>query len=172
MAKEARDAVNDRPFAGVHVLATALLSARNATEDELKLAERILLRDPATDTPAEHESIASVFNRQMDAAIDSANASSRLPTRVGRRAQMARDLDREGLVLMDRAKVAELIASIMALREERGHLLDQLESLEGEELGAELGHDDPPLIPSPPVLLLRESDGGSDPLRGLEQADG
>jgi hypothetical protein len=140
MGKEALDAVkDDRPFAGVHILATALLCAAGSSADELELARRLLERDPIRDDPRENESVAGTFNRHMDAAIDSVNDSVGEPTRVGRRARLARDLDRAGLVLMDRGQIAELLAVVHELR---GRVAE-LEPLEGEDLGAELAADEP-----------------------------
>lgn len=132
MAHEAADAVKDeRPFAGVHILATAILCAGGSSADELELARRILVRDPKEDEPRESESIAGAFNRHMDAAIESVSASRREPTRAARRARLAQDLERERLVLVDRAAIAELIAVVAELREE-------LKEHQVEEFGAEL----------------------------------
>jgi hypothetical protein len=135
MAKEALDAVKDgRPYAGVHILATALLCAAGSTPDELELARRLLERDPRDDAPRETESVAGAFNRHMDAAIDSLNDSVHEPLRVGRRARLAADLGRAGLVIIDRSQVAELIAVVHELR---GRVAE-LEAGESEDLGAEL----------------------------------
>lgn len=168
MADEALDAVADeRPFAGVHIIATAMLCATGATADELELARRLLEKDPKRSPPREAESVAGCFNRHMDAAIDSVNASVGEPMRVGRRARLAADLDRAGLVLVDRATIAGLLVKIGELGEEKqealtvagvcsmslpeaiAHLKDQIRELEtwpdtggdqdeGEDLGAEL----------------------------------
>jgi hypothetical protein len=135
MAKEALDGVAERPFAGVHILAMAMMCAKGATADELELAERLLKRDPRTDAPREIESVAGAFNRHMDAAIDSLNDSAGEPTRVGRRARLAQDLDRAGLLLVDRATIADLLGEIHKLR-------DELARVDGEDLGAELAADD------------------------------
>jgi HAMP domain-containing protein len=144
MAKEALDGVTDeRPFAGVHILATALLCAAGSTDDELDLARRLLEQDPRRDAPREIESVAGAFNRHMDAAIDSVNASSREPTRVGRRARLAADLDRADLVLMDRAMVAALMIKIGDLKGAVERLRDELARADdGEDLGAELAADE------------------------------
>lgn len=144
MAKGAADAAvtDDRPFAGVHILATALLCAKGSTADELELARRILERDPRADAPRESESIAGAFNRHMDAAIESVNDSAAEPYRVGRRARLAADLDRAGLIIIDRMNVAELIAMIGELRQEIRELSAEIEP--PEELGAELLADERP----------------------------
>lgn len=134
-SKEPLDAVKEgRPFAGVHILATAMMCSTGASADELELARRILERDPARDAPRESESIAGAFNRQLDAAIDSVNDSTGESTRVGRRVRLARDLDHAGLLLVDRATVADLIGEIRGLR-------DELARVDGEDLGAELAGD-------------------------------
>lgn len=131
-SKEPLDAVKEgRPFAGVHILATAMMCSTGASDDELALARRILERDPARDAPRESESIAGAFNRHMDAAIDSVNGSAGESTRAMRRARLARDLDQAGLLLVDRATVADLIGEIRGLR-------DELARVDGEDLGAEL----------------------------------
>lgn len=166
MVKEALDAVRgERPFAAVHILATALLCAAGATEDELALARRILERDPKVDAPREAESIAGAFNRHMDAAIDSVNDSVSEPTRAGRRARLAQDLHRAGLVLIDRSQVADMIAVIHELR---GRVAE-LEALEGQDLGAELVDGEPLALP-PPGTYGRVKGYGS-PLSTAETAE-
>jgi hypothetical protein len=171
MAKgEALDAVTTtRPFAGVHLIATAMLVAGGASDDELELARRILEKDPKRDAPRENESVAGAFNRHMDAAIESCNDSAHAATRAERRAQLAHDLDKADLVLLDRAMLAALFATIGELRLEKSeamlaaglcsmtlpemvaHLKDQIRSLEewddgGEDLGAELLDGEPGMI--------------------------
>lgn len=138
MAKEATGAVDERPFWGVHILATAMMCANGSSPDELELARRLLAKDPRIDAPRENESIAGAFTRHMDAALDSANDSVGDSSRSARRAKLARDLDRAGVVLIDRAKLAELISIIHELRTERGELLADLARLEPDDLGAEL----------------------------------
>ena len=160
MAREALDAVKDeRPFAGVHIIATAMLCAAGASADELELARRILEKDPRTDAPREAESVAGAFNRHMDAAIDSVNMSAGEPTRAGRRARLAADLDLAGLVIVDRGQVAELISVIHELRQERAELQAELARVDGEDLGAELidGEYDPRDY-EPSSLFVAEED--------------
>jgi hypothetical protein len=146
MAKgEALDAVTTtRPFAGVHLIATAMLVAGGSSDDELELARRILEKDPKRDTPRESESVAGAFNRHMDAAIESCNDSTHAATRAERRAKLAQDLDRADLVLMDRAMVAALFATIGELRLQVQTL--ELERSAEEDLGAELLADEPGMI--------------------------
>jgi hypothetical protein len=140
--KEALDAVSkdkERPFLGVHLLATAMLCAAGSSSDELELARRILERDPKHDAPREAESIAAAFNRQMDAAIESCNASAHSPTRAVRRAQLAADLDLAGLVLIDRNELAGLLADRINLTHTlEGSYAIASSSVSGEDFGAEL----------------------------------
>ncbi len=92
-------------------LASAVLACPVASEQARELA-RVVLADGVAmrhDEPREAASIAATFNRQMDAAIESCNGSARRATRMARRADLARDLDLAGLVLVDRAVMAELL---------------------------------------------------------------
>jgi hypothetical protein len=167
MAQGALDAVkDDRPFAGVHILAAAMLCAAGSNGDELELARRILERDPRVDDPRESESIAGTFNRQMDAAIDSVNDSVGEPTRAGRRARLAHDLDRAGLVLIDRAQVADLISVVHELR---GRVAE-LEALEPQDLGAELLADEAPDV-AREYLPAHSITAEADSLEFLEGVD-
>jgi hypothetical protein len=138
-SKEPLDAVKEgRPFAGVHILATAMMCSTGASADELELARRILERDPARDAPRESESIAGAFNRHMDAAIDSVNGSAGESTRAMRRARLARDLDQADLLLIDRSTLAGLIATSAEIHAELLRLQGELARVDGEDLGAEL----------------------------------
>lgn len=155
MGKKASDSVADeRPFWGVHILATAIMCAAGTTPDELELARRLLAKDPRIDAPRENESVAGAFNRHMDAALDSANDSIGNPSRASRRASLASDLSRAGLVMVDRSQIALMIGVVDELRAEREQLLAQIERLEGEDLGAELaGGDRVELEPKDPAPL-------------------
>lgn len=137
---EATDGVeNTRVATGIHAVAAAILCSHGATQDELELAKRVLLRDPPRALPRESEGSAETFNRQMDAAIESCNASAGESTRAVRRSRLAKDLDRADLVLVDRNFLAGLIADRLnlELREHNGGY-----SLEEESLGAELATSD------------------------------
>lgn len=96
---------------GICAVAAAVLISPTVSAEELELAGRILKRTwPSVEhAPREHESIAAAFNRHMDAAIDSCNDSAGEPTRSARRSLLARDLDKAGLILLDRATVVELL---------------------------------------------------------------
>lgn len=139
MGKNADDVAAERPYWGVHILATSLMCAAGSSSEELELARRLLTKDPQVDAPREIESVAGAFNRHMDAALDSANESIGDKSRGSRRAKLATDLDRAGLVIVDRPVLAELISVIHELR---------LELKEARSFG--------------------DRDGGSDPLRMLE----
>lgn len=141
MGKKASDVAEERPFWGVHILATAVMCAAGATADELELAKRLLARDPRVDAPREAESVAGCFNRHMDAALDSANDSIGNPSRASRRALLAADLSRADVVMVDRAAIAALITTIDDLRTERDALLNDVVRLEGSDLGADLAVD-------------------------------
>lgn len=140
---EAADALGSRPFAGVHILASAMLCAKGSSPEELELARILLSRDPEHDAPREAESVAGCFNRHMDAAIESCNASAHAASRVTRRAKLAQDLDRADLVLLDRVMVAALIEKIHERDREIGELRAPIEICataehDGHDLGAEL----------------------------------
>lgn len=111
MAKnEAVDAVSEQSLAlGIHCVATAVMCSAAAFKDELELARRILQRCPKRLAPREAEDPVATWNRHMDAAILSCNDSENEPTRAARRARLAADLDRAGLVLIDRAMLASLV---------------------------------------------------------------
>lgn len=99
----------ERIALGMHIVATATLSSPGATRVELDLAGEILKRDPKRSSPRESATPIDTFNRHMDAAIDSVSDSVGLSTRAERRARLARDLDRAGLLLVDRSYLAELL---------------------------------------------------------------
>jgi hypothetical protein len=75
----------------------------------------VLLRDPPREAPRESEGAAETFNRHMDAAIESCNASAGAANRAVRRSRLAKDLDRNGLVIVSRNTLAGLIADRMQL---------------------------------------------------------
>jgi hypothetical protein len=190
--KEALDSVRDeRPFAGVHILATAILCANGASDDELELARRLLEQDPKREPPREAESIAGAFNRHMDAAIDAVDRNAGLPLRAARRAALAAALDRAGLSIVDKDIVAALLVRIGELRKERTDaliaagvcgmgLVEAVDRLQGQireltnwpdaPMPAELGGDYGELTDGPyggPIGgSMADGDGGS--FAGLE----
>jgi len=107
---------------GVRILATAVLGAAIATDHETALAVAVLeasTRNMTTDAePREVESIASSFNRHMDAVLDAANASHAADSRVTRRAHMAKAIDRAGLLLVERGYVAAMFDALNRTREQ------------------------------------------------------
>lgn len=132
---------DERPFAAVHILATAILCANGASDAELELARRLLEQDPKRAPPRERESVAGAFNRQMDAAIDAADDSAGLPFRAARRAELAAALDRADLVLIDRAMLAAMMVTIGELKAEVASPV-LIAFIDDEDLGAELLDDD------------------------------
>jgi hypothetical protein len=151
---EALDAVSEsRPFAGVHILATAMLCAAGASADELELARRLLEKDPKDPSARETESSGDAFYRQMDAAIDACDRSRGEPTRAGRRARLAADLDRGGYLVVDRNFLAGLIADRISLELRACNT-------NGEDLGAELIDSGDPDVD--------RMDGGSGELEAYE----
>jgi hypothetical protein len=127
---EALDSVKDEwPFAGLHILAAAMMCAKGSSPDELALARRLLGQNPRRLPPRERESIAGTFNRQMDTPIDAADESAGCPTRAERRFKIAQALDKAGLVILDRAQLVDLL--------DRGAPPVVVEA-EEESLGAEL----------------------------------
>jgi hypothetical protein len=104
----------DRLATGIHAAAAAVICSKTATDKEIALAGEILKRDPKRSLPRELESPIEAFNRQMDTAIESCNRSSGESTRAARRARLASDLEREGLVLIDCCTLAELLERKLA----------------------------------------------------------
>jgi hypothetical protein len=129
---------------GIHAVAAAVICSKSATDQEIALAGEILKRAPRRAMPRELESPIDTFNRQMDTAIESCNSSAGEPTRAARRARLASDLEREGLVLIEQQTLAELLDRKLAGEPEIE--IDPLPADEpddeGEELGAELLTDD------------------------------
>jgi hypothetical protein len=113
--KEALDSVAGRVATGIHLAAAATLIAPSSTREELDLASLILRRDPARAAPREHESTVETFNRLLDAAIESANDSAHCGTRAERRARLATDLGRAGVILVDCSLLAELVDAKLEL---------------------------------------------------------
>jgi hypothetical protein len=101
--------LSGRVATGIHQVAACVVVAKDATREELDLAEKILRRDPAHAAPAENASAIEAFNRLLDVPIDSANGSAHCGSRAERRARLAADLGRAGLVLIDSAKLAEFV---------------------------------------------------------------
>jgi hypothetical protein len=115
MEKEAPDAIGGIPIAtGIHVVATATLCSKAVTKAELELASLILRQDPRRTLPRELAGSIDTFNRQMDVAIESCNGSAGESTRAARRARLASDLERAGLVLIDSLTLAELLERQLA----------------------------------------------------------
>jgi hypothetical protein len=129
---------------GIHAVAAAVACSKSATAAEIALAGEILKRAPKRELPREIESPIEVFNRQMDTAIESCNRSSGEPTRAARRARLASDLEREGLVLIEQSTLAELLDRTLAGEPSIEPFPDEDDGLEddGEELGAELLTDE------------------------------
>jgi hypothetical protein len=144
VAKEAADAVSKQPLAaGIHVVAACVLCAKDASENEIALAGEILRRAPKREAPRELEDPVGAFNRQMDVAIESCNASEGAVTRAERRAKLAADLDRAGLVLIGAGILAELVEAKIQRDTRREIDRDYPEEATTEELGAELLADEP-----------------------------
>lgn len=185
----AKEGAPEHVGSGICAVAAAVLAAKDVRQEEYELAEKILGRKfPKNDNPRELEFAATTFNRHMDAAIDACNRSHKADTRVTRRAHLARDLDRAGLVLLDRDMVAGLIAKIRELKDELAArpLLEQ-----AEDLGAELLTDEeqdelvdringtPNLHPLPARITFNNGgsiefvdDGNGGTFAGLEFIDG
>lgn len=148
----AKDGAPEHLATGICAIAAAVLAAKDVRQEEYELAEKILGRKwPAkNDNPRELESIAGTFNRQMDVAIDACNRSHRRDdSRVTRRADLARDLDRAGLVLVEREMVAALIAKVRSA--EICAVLDTLTAATAEHDGHDLGSE---LLEGEPVELV------------------
>lgn len=137
MAEEV-DAVVKIPIAaGIHLVAMAVMCSAAPGSAELALAGEILRQSPKRSLPREIAGPIDTFNRHMDAAIDSCNDSSGEPTRAARRARLAMDLEREGLVLIEQSTLAELLERELA--GDADPFPDEDDGLdEGEDLGAEL----------------------------------
>jgi hypothetical protein len=135
---------------GIHAVAAAVICSKSATDQEIALAGEILKRAPRRAMPRELESPIDTFNRQMDTAIESCNSSAGEPTRAARRARLASDLEREGLVLIEQQTLAELLDRKLAGEPEIE--IDPLPADEpddeGEELGAELLDGERVAVPS------------------------
>lgn len=149
----AKDGAPEHVGSGICAVAASVLVAKDVTREEHDLAELILARKfPRNDNPRELEFAATAFNRQMDAAIDACNRSHKADSRVTRRAALARDLDRAGLVILDRDMVAALIAKAREAEACDVHPLVVVGTLEiegatgeqdGHDLGEELVDDGP-----------------------------
>jgi hypothetical protein len=139
LEKEA-DAVTGTPIAsGIHIVAMCALSSKATTAAERELANLILRQNPKRLLPRELAGPIETFNRQMDVAIDSCNGSAGEPTRAARRARLASDLERYGLVLIESETLAELLERQLAGELGLEPYPDEDDGLdEGEELGAEL----------------------------------
>jgi hypothetical protein len=107
--KEPLDSLVGRIANGIHQAAAATICAGDATREELDLAALILRRDPKQSAPREASSMVETFNRLLDVAIDSANASAHCGTRAERRARLATDLGRASVLLLDSSTLAELV---------------------------------------------------------------
>lgn len=102
-------------------LAAAAVAAKGGSAEARELAEAVL-RETRDDLEAgrigceaENGTIADEFNRQMDAVLDATNRSRKASDRAARRAALARDLDRAGLVLLDRDTVSAMFAKGLEL---------------------------------------------------------
>ncbi len=118
---------------GVLQLAGAVLIAPAAGDDAKALARAVLEQavvEPKK-APAEAETVARAFNREMDIVIDAANLSAGRSTRHERRVMMAEALDRGGMILLDKRIVAQMFAEGCELQ----LAVERLEQLEAE-LGA------------------------------------
>jgi hypothetical protein len=122
---EPLDSLTGRISTGIHLVAMATIVSPGSTREELDLAALILKRDPKRSAPRENGSAIEEFNRLLDVPIESANDSAGCGTRAERRARLAGDLGRKGLVLMDSAALAELLAAKLELEQLKfGTVLD------------------------------------------------
>lgn len=147
MAEEVDSVAGSSLATGIHAVAMATVISKTATRLELDLAGEILKRDQKRSMPRELASPIDVFNRQMDVAIESCNDSAGCPTRAARRARLASDLEKHGLVLIESLTLAELLERKLAGEisldpfpdEEDG--LDESEDLGELEYGGDVGRD-------------------------------
>lgn len=100
---------------GVRTIASAVLGANAASEEQVALAIAILettANPPADAPPREAANIADEWNRMMDTLLDAENASRSASSRATRRYMMSLAIDRADLVVIDRGVVAGLINRI------------------------------------------------------------
>lgn len=132
---EPLDSLAGRIALGIHLVATAVLCSANASREEIALAGEILKRDPPRSLPRELAGAIETFNRHMDAALESANASAGCATRAERRAQLASALERAGLVMIEQSTLAELLSRKLAAGADP---LEDEEPFDGDELDVPL----------------------------------
>lgn len=111
-----RDDGGDKAKLAVRQLAAACLAAPGATAAERSLAQAVLgaLEAVPAHLPGEDAGTAQTFNRHMDALLDAANASHGARDRLTRRVDMARRLERAGLVLIEARELAGLVTRDLA----------------------------------------------------------
>lgn len=103
----------ERLSAAIRQVASATFSSPMATAEQGELARAVLMatddavKRKALGGPREEHQIADVFNRMLDALLDSSNRSRGLD-RPGRRVHLAAGMERAGLVLVDQAELARM----------------------------------------------------------------
>lgn len=125
---------------GLVQICSAALSAGGSTPIERELARAVLGATEAAILgkriagPLEFGATADEFNLQMDAILNSTNASKGARMRSTRRVRLAQDLEAAGLVMLDRDVLARLFCFGLDLDTARA----RIEELEAEAATREL----------------------------------
>lgn len=111
MVSDEKDDAGDKAKLAVRQIAVSALAAPGATPAERQFAQAVLgaLEAVKAELPAEDAGTAQVFNRQLDAVLDAANASHGARDRLTRRVHMAGAIARAGLVLIEAGELAALV---------------------------------------------------------------